>query len=64
LRHLAPYTKGVKTPQDEIKGSNLSPSAYFEGMANTIKADESKNSPTNWGLKAQTSTTEGHDYCT
>jgi hypothetical protein len=51
-------------PHDEIKGSNLSPSAYFEGMANIIKADESKNSPTNWGLKAQTSTTEGHDYYT
>jgi hypothetical protein len=31
-------------PHDEIKGSNPSPGAYFEGISDTIKPVENNNS--------------------
>jgi hypothetical protein len=43
--------KGVKNPHDEIKGSNPSPGAYFEGIRGYYKANESKIPP-NWNSKA------------
>ncbi|MDQ4013813.1 MAG: hypothetical protein M3146_08850 [Thermoproteota archaeon] len=39
---LALYMKGVKSPLDEIKGSNPSPCAHYEGVSEYYKADEKK----------------------
>jgi hypothetical protein len=41
---LALYMEGVLNPHDEIKGSNPSPGAFFEGIRGYYKAYESKNS--------------------
>jgi len=56
------YMKGIN-PHDEIKGSNPSPGAYFEGTRGyTLKPMRAKIH-SNWDLNAQTSTIYNHEPC-